>query len=537
MAGGNLSPRQKMIGMMYLVLTALLALNISKEIVLAFVLINEGLEQTTENFNNKNGLTYDEFAFQEKQNPGKVKPYNDKAKVVKKMSDDAVKYIEGVKQEIIGTADKLDKAKQDTITLPYCEAKDENNIPAQIMVGSSADGRIGRAHDVKVKLDEYKEKVRALIAQVDKPYASKMKLNINTEDPPVDEEGTKYSWEMENFGHYPLAPVITMLSKLQTDVRNAEADAINFLYSQVSARDFKFDTLAAKVIPKSSYVFLGQEYEADVFVAAFSTTQNPQVLIGNVDTTKDVIVGQPDSVPVDKGIGKYKRKPTTEGVQKWSGLVNVKSPDGTIKPYRFKAEYIVAKPNAVISPENMTVLYIGVDNPIGISVGGGIADDKISVSMSQGTISGSKGKYVARVSTKGECFIRVAAEVDGRKNQPMGEVKFRVKEVPPPVPKVAGKKGGLISKAMLAAQAGIQADLENFDFQGVSYKVTAFEATVAGKGKDVVTLIGKSNIFTPEMITLFGRLRVDDRVIFENVKAVGPGGNTRDIGTVSFKIN
>ena len=537
MAGGN-SPRAKMIGMMYLVLTALLALNISKEIVQAFVIINEGIETTTENFEKKNGMTYAAFNFQESQNPAKVKPYNDKAKLVKKMADELEESIEVVKRSIIAKADKLVKAQEDTVTLAWCVGKDDTNIPAQIMVGGSADGKGAEASKMKEKIEEFKVKVKGIISQVSKADAEKFKLGIETEDPPM-EDGVKLTWEMHNFGHYPLAPVITLMSKLQSDVRNTEADAINYLISKIDASSFKFDALEARVIAKSGYVFVGQDYEADVFVAAFSTTQNPEVQVGNVDTAKKVIVGNAETIPVELGMGKYKKKAATEGIVKWGGVINVKSPDGKVQPYFFKSEYIVAKPSAVISPEKMNVLYIGLDNPVSISVGGGIADEKITPSISNGTLTkipNQKGHYMARVTTKGEAVIRVTAEVDGKKGQAMGEMKFRAKDVPDPIAKVAGKKGGVISKAMLSAQAGVAAELENFDFEGVRYVVTSFTLDVTGKGKDIQTDAAKNNAFTSNMQNYFSKLRAGDLVIISDIKAIGPGGNTRNLGSVTFKI-
>ncbi len=538
MAGNNLSPRQKMIGMMYLVLTALLALNISKEIVLAFVLINEGLEVTTENLNKKNKQTYSDFEFQEKQNPGKVRDYRVKALTIKRLSDEMEKYIEDLKKEIMGRADNLSKQKQDTITLEYVESKDENNIPAEIMIGSSSDGSSGKARELKNKINEYKSKIGAILKEVEQKthIPAKINLGLETKDPALDKEGIKYTWETHFFGHFPLAPVITNLSKLQSDVRNAEADAINFLYSQISARDFKFDTLAAKVIPKSSYVVIGQEYEADVFVAAFSTTQNPQILIGQVDSVKHEMIGKADSITVERGVGKYIVKPTTEGPQKWGGLINVKSPDGTVKSYPFKAEYLSAKPSAVVSPEKMNVLYIGIPNPISVSVSG-FAAEKIFPSISSGSLSGSRGKYTANVMTEGDATISVSAETEPGKKQNMGQFKFRVKKLPNPVAKIATKKGGPIGKAILSAQVGIVAEMENFEFEGVNFKVISFDMTIAGKGREPMFSSSRSNSFSSEMLGMFGKLRLADKVYFENIKAIGPGGDTRTLSPVSFVIN
>jgi gliding motility-associated protein GldM len=325
---------------------------------------------------------------------------------------------------------------------------------------------------------------------------------------------------------------------MQADVKNAEGDVINHLLTQISADDFKFDTLAAKVISKSNYVLLGSEYEADIFVAAFSTTQNPSIWLGDVDTVSYKIKGGIDStsVKVERGVGKLIEKPSAEGEKKYSGIVRVKSPAGLIKEYPFNSSYIAAKPNLVVSADKMNVLYIGVDNPMSISVPG-VPAEKVEASLSGGGSLSKKGKgaFIARVSSPGKVNINVRAEINGVK-QSMGKpVEFRVKRVPDPVAKVGGKSSGPMSKAVLNAQGGVIPVLENFDFD-LNFTVFEFDMVIAGKGRDIMTSKSRSNVITAEMKELIGRTRLGDKVFFENIKAKGPDGTTRNLNAISFTI-
>lgn len=538
MAGGNLSPRQKMIGMMYLVLTALLALNVSKDILNAFVIVNSGLETTTKNFSKKNDVTYSAFNFALKNNENKVKKYWEKAQATKKHSSELIKYIEELKKDLFMKVDGLEKQVADTITLEYINAKDNMDIPGQVLVGSTSDGKSGKARELKNKIIEYKNNLKLVLKDV--KGGEKINFGLNTDDPPASAEHGKQSWETHNFDHTPFAAVITLLSKLQSDTKNAEADVVNHLYSQIDAGDFKFDTLAAKVVAPTSYVLLGNEYTADIFVGAFSTTQNPIVEIsptGDVDTINNVIRGRIDtsSVKVKNGVGKYTVKPTAEGVVKWGGIIKVKSPDGSYKAYSFKSEFIAAKPNMVVSADKMNVLYIGVENPMSISVPG-VPTEKITASISTGSLTPKgKGSYVAFI--KGgppEATISVTAEISGKK-QSIGSVKYRVKRVPDPVARVAGRGDGPISKAVLGAQQGVAAVLENFDFD-LRFNVTSFMMTRSGKGRDPIEEKATGPVLTPAMKAAIQAARLGDKIYFEQIKAVGPDGSTRNLGSISFVI-
>ncbi|MEI6815729.1 MAG: gliding motility protein GldM [Bacteroidota bacterium] len=538
MSSGKQTPRQKMINMMYLVLTALLALNISKEVLNAFVLVNESLVESQTNLAAKNSSTYAEFNVAMANDAVKTKPYYDKARAVKKLADEMINYIEKEKDHLIRETEKLDP-KDSIPALIDVGAKDNYDIPTHLLCGGENDGKGHEASDIKAKLDKFKSDILQILSgdPLQKEFKKNLDEALNTADPKKEVEG-KRTWEMVNFYHNPLVAVEVMLTKFQNDVKNTEASMINYFLSSIGKQDFKFDTLAARVVAPTSYVLLGQEYDADVFVAAYSTTQNPQIWLGNYDTIGHKFIGNIDSNTVkgEGGVGKYKMHPNAEGPQKWGGVIRVKTPSNLWKEYPFHAEYIAAKPALVVSPDKMNVFYIGVDNPVSISVPG-IPSENVKPTITAGNIvpTKDKGKFTVTVSTPGETVVKVSAKLNERETKPMGEMKFRVKRIPNPVAKVAGMIGGNIERSKLNIQYGVIPEMENFDFD-VKFTVVSFDFEYT-KGSDNFT---KSNPaggnFTQEMKDVLSKLPPSAKVYFSNIKVKAPDGTVRPIPGINFKL-
>jgi gliding motility-associated protein GldM len=531
MAGGKETPRQKMIGMMYLVLTALLAMNVSKDILNAFVVVNSGLQKTNENFATKNNKTYSDFEAANAKDPAKTKPYYELAQQTRKECDALVKYIDDIKRKVIMETDKKDDKAADSLmrALQYVDSKDNYDVPTHIMIGDDPANPKGGEHTAK----ELREKINALRTSLVKKFENK-ELFLPNDAKEME------SWENGNFYHLPLAAVITNLSKIQADIKNAEADVINKLLSAVKGKDFTFDKLVAKVIAPSSYIMQGEEYKADVLLVAFNSTQSPKVILGEVDTTirdesKNPLKGPGDSTKVEVagGMGHYTVQASGEGLQKWGGAIKVEKPGGGFNYYPFQAEYMVARPAAAVFLEKMNVFYIGVDNPVTITAAG-VAPENLTISMAGGTFSGSKGKGIVRVTGGSEASINVGAKF-GTSSKQMGTFKFRVKRVPDPVAYVAGKKGDdIVSKGEVMSIQGVLAKLENFDFD-LKFDVISFDMSMNLKGS-FVTESSQTNRLTPNMASLLKNAGTGTKIYFENIRAKGPDGTVRKIPGVNLKV-
>lgn len=526
MAGGNLSPRQKMIGMMYLVLTALLALNTSKEIINAFVTINESLESSITSLVSKNGLSYSTFDKQLSNDPVKTKPHYDRAQKIKKYCVDLDVYINKLKDELVRETDKIEAGVK-TKALRDVDAKDNYDVPTHLLCGDKQDGRGSKATALKNEIDKFKKNVVGALDPADQAdFKKRMDMMFNTKDPVGKEiADNKSTWEMANFYHNPVVATVAQLSKFQLDIKNAESEIVNHLLTKIDATNLKFSDVEPKVVAPTSYVIIGQQYEADVFLAAYNKTSNPEIIVG----------GQ--SLPVEGGMGKYRVNPRTPGEQKWGGMIRVKQPDNTFKEYKFESSYIASAPSASVSADKMNVIYIGVDNPLSISVPG-VPNEKVSFSAKGVTLTpdnaAGKGHYLAKATAPGEATIDVVAQ-QGEKKIPMGSFKFRLKRIPDPVAKIGGKKEGSIPKAQLAAQSAIIPVMEGFDFNLFS-KVKQFKMSRYGKGRDPIEKSSDSNTLTGDMKQIIEQSRPGDKILFEYIKATMPDGTTRDINSISLTV-
>lgn len=517
MAHGKETPRQKMIGMMYLVLTALLALNVSKDILEAFVLVDESLTVTTENFTEKNKLIYDEFDKAYTSNPNKVKKWKDYADQVRKGADDLYNTLNDLKIQIIKKADKSTEAvDKQKINSKKITTKDNTDIPAHIMVG---DNNNGKGKELKEKINKFRELILSMVDKKDKDVISSIEKNLDTKDPAAV-EGKKESWESEHFEHLPLIAVTTIMSKMQSDVRNAESEITRYLYGRIESGSFKFNKLEPTIIANSNYILKGNEYQAEVFLGAFDTTQTPNIIVDG------------KTLPVKNGRGVYTVSGGAPGNRKWGGIIQMKATDGTVIEKPFKAEYQVAEATAVISPTKMNVFYLGVDNPVSISVPG-VPADKVFPSISNGTLHKVGNSYVVNPRQIGNALVTVVAEIDGKK-KPMGNMEFRVKPIPDPIPKVAGRRSGTIDRNTLIAQMVVQADLENFEFDA-KFNVTEFtvSASIGGFTQDVTV---KSNKISDAQKNIIRNAQKGGRVLFTGIKAIGPDGKPRDLNDIVFKI-
>jgi gliding motility-associated protein GldM len=535
MAGYKETPRQKMIAMMYLVLTSLLALNVSKEIIDTFIIMNESMETTTRTFTNKMDNTYSKFSQQYSLNPNKVGPFWNQAQEVQKLSNELIDYINTIKYEVIITTDAKINTVEEAKNTPLDEisSKDRFTEPTRYFFGRSRTGEEGVAGDLKRKLIEYRTK---LLQYMGLPSDSD-RLGLITEGDFRDADKKKQTWEQHYFYYTVLAADVAILNRLITEVKNAEFDVVSHIYSEVTAEDFKFDQISAKVIANSRYIFEGDKYEAEVIVAAYDTKQNPAVYyMEGVDTIRSIENAR--QVDGEAGVVKLSIPAGAAGLKKYAGIVQVMDPSGIPQNYSFKDEYIVAKPSLTVSATKMNVFYIGVDNPVSISVPG-ISNDLISPRINVGSLTpasaGNNYNYVVRIpkGSTGKAVISVDADYGGQ-NINMGSSEFRIKRVPDPKAFIANVNDGPVSKnAIVAAGAIIPRPPEDFEFD-LSFVITSF-TFVSVRSGDIFSSAARGNQLTQEMKTFISNAKRGTKVWLENIIAEGPDGNRR-LGTITLVL-
>lgn len=559
MAGGKETPRQKMIGMMYLVLTALLALNVSKSILDAFTTINDGLETTTTAFNDKLGNQYGRFAASYNENKEKYGDAYNMSQTLRTQANELITHIDLIKAKTIAETDKIpmeqvigkDQFGRDTIlNLTYVNGKDNYDVNTNIMIGPKPekpkeddhkDGNNYRAVVLKNKLMTYGENLKAMVATNPGLVATIDSL-FSYPEFMRDASGTKVTWVSLNFNHVPLAATTTLLSKLQADVRNAESDVLSHLFADVDAASYKFTELVPIVLPKSTYILQNDSFRADVFLAAYDNTNLPSIKLAPSGAEVDTVAQEltdPNASEVtigSDGRGKIRLKANSVGDKHWEGVIKFRKPTGGgFDYYNYSFDYEVAVPSLVVSPIKMNVLYRGIDNPVAISVPG-VPAEALRATISTGSLTKqSDGTYIAKVKTGSEAIVSVSAEVDG-KSKAMGTFKFRLKSVPDPVAKFAGKTAAdaTIKKSALTAALGVRADLKDFVFD-LKYPIRSFDMVVI-MGGNAKTLSSKSNKITGDMKELLKQVRKNQVVTIINIKANAPDGTIRKLGGISLRV-
>ncbi|MCX6287085.1 MAG: gliding motility protein GldM [Bacteroidetes bacterium] len=532
MAGYKETPRQKMIGMMYLVLTALLALNVSKQMLDAFIVVNETMENTNSNFNKKLDNTLSKFKVQYQMNPNKVGPYWDRAKKARQLSENLANFIDSLKYTVVSQTERIPYKDAKVLSLANCDKKENYDQPTNFFIGNSQDGSAGEARVLKNRIEAYKKEMTALL---DAKYQGTMKLGLKTEGQFKDSYNEAQNWEMHNFYHTILAATVTILNQIKADVYNAEFDVVNNLFAAVSAEDWKFDAIRAKVIPKSNYVFLGEEYSAEILVAAYDTKANPNVryMLGS-DTLTPANFKNATPITGENGVVTLKLGGSSEGLKKFAGIIKIVSPLGDTMTFHFKDEFIVAKPALTISPTKMNVFYIGVDNPVSITVPGG--PERVTPTISVGNIRPEGKDYIVSGLPQNtrEAVISVTAVFSG-KSKNMGSYTARLKRVPDPIAKIGGKNEGVISKSIVLASPFLVPEMPTgFDFD-LKYVVTSYNFVTDITG-DIYEVKVQGNRLSPEIVRMITNARKNKRLWFENITVKGPDGE-RTIASINLKIN
>jgi gliding motility-associated protein GldM len=505
---------------MYIVLTAMLALNVSSDVLNGFTQVEEGLTRTNANVEERNASilkTLEAFA---EQNPDKGQRWYDKASEVRRITAELYRHIDTLKQRIVREADGADGDINDI--------QSRDNLEAASVVMLS--GTHPRGEKLRKRIDNYRNYITALMP--DSLKRKSVEKSLSTA--PVLRKGTlgKQSWAESKFDNQPVVAAITLLTKLQNDVKYAEGEALLTLLNNVDAGDVRVNELNAFVIPQSRFVMRGGKYSANIVLAAVDTTARPEIFINGTKLGND------------KGL--YEFNPGTTGTFDYKGYLEVPHGDGTVTRHPFQSSYTVIEPTATVSATMMNVLYAGIDNPISISVPG-VATSSVSATMTNGSLSRSGDHWVAHPNKVGEdAVVSVSADMDGHAMK-MTEMKFRVRKLPDPTPYIAYKdnngntshyKGGGkgFAKTLLVSAPGISAAIDD-DLLNIQFKVLSFETVFFDSMGNAIPEVSNGDQFSQRQKDSFRRLSRGKRFYISRVKAVGPDGITRDLAPIEVIVN
>ena len=504
------SPRQKMINLMYVVLMAMLALNVSNEVLNGFSIVEESLKRTTANATKENLAIYDDFAVQMKANPQKVKEWYDKAMLVRHMSDSLYDMCAELKLAIVQEADGKDG------DLHNIRNKEDMEAANQVML---APGR-GRGQELFDAINTYRKQM------LNMAIGTRQKRTISeilTTTIPEDKRTLGKNWQEYMFESMPAAAAVTLLSTLQSSVRYTEGEILHTLEQNIDVKDIRVNALEAFVIPNSQTIVRGDKFSAHIVMAAVDTTQVPDIYIGNQKVTlRDNL---------------YERICGATGDFTLAGHIETVNGNGDRIRRDFSQKYTVVDPSATVSADLMNMLYAGYTNPISISVPG-VPLNKIQATMTGGTLTPTgPGKYIARPTAVGQNAVITVTSTNTGRPQQMGQFTFRVRKLPDPTPFIATKddqgnpnrfKGGGIPKQQLMGIDGIGAAIDD-GILDIAFRVVSFETVFFDNMGNAVPMASNGSQFSERQKDTFRKLTRNRRFYISRVVAIGPDGIQRTL--------
>ena len=517
----KMSPRQKMINLMYIVLTAMLALNVSNDVLNGFSQVEEGLKRSNRTITARNMQIMAQLQAFYNKDPKNGLPLLNSGNEVRNATDSLYYYIDSLKIMIVQAADGS-KGNVDNIV-------NRDNLDAANVVMLSPDTRRGTA--LRLRINQFKNYMTRFLDDPDK--RRNLESALSTEPFKVKDDISNKTWEESLFENMPTIAAISLLTKLQNDVRFAEGEVLNHLLALTNAdlSELKVNWINAFVIPQSRVVMRGSKYKSQIVLAAIDSTQRPIVYV--------------NGTRLNNREGIYEVGTSRSGTFDYSGHIEVIGRDGQVYKRDFKSSYTVIDPIATVSATMMNVFYAGIDNPVEISVPG-IGGGTVSATMTNGSLVKSGDHWVAHPTQVGtECVVTVTAEVDGIRTN-VGSTSFKVRKLPDPTPYIAYRdaegntaryKGSRpFPKGTLLGASGIHAAIDD-GLLNIEFQVVSFETIVFDSMGNAIPEVSSGSNFSERQKNAFRRLQRGKRFIITRIKARGPDGITREISPMEVIVN
>lgn len=494
-----------MINLMYVVLMAMLALNVSTEVLEGFSVVEESLQRTTANSSSENNALYGDFEEQMKSNPQKVREWFEKATTVKQMSDSLYNFAQELKVAIVREADGADGNVSDI------KRKEDLEAANQVMLAPGS----GKGRKLFDAINSFRTRILSMVT--DDRQRKIIASNLSTTLPKNAKTMGK-NWQEYMFEDMPVAAAVTLLTKLQSDVRYAEGEVLHTLVANIDMKDIRVNKLSAFVIPNAQTIVRGDKFSAQIVMAAVDTTQQPKIYIGGRqmnlrNNTYEIVAGR-------------------TGDFNLTGYITMQNGNGDVIRRDFSQKYTVVDPSATVSADLMNVLYAGYSNPISISIPG-VPLNKVSASMSGGSLMPvGPGKYIARPSAVGKDVTISVSSLQTGSAKPIGQFSFHVRKLPDPTPYIAigdnrFRTGGLAKTSIMSA-GGIKAAIDD-GLLDIPFRVLSFETVFYDNMGNAVPMVSNGDAFTQRQRETFRGLSRNKRFYITRISAVGPDGIRRTL--------
>ena len=507
------TPRQKMIGMMYLVLTAMLALNVSASILNGYTQVDDSLHATIETMQESNADTYATFKAALDKNPEKTQEWYDKAMEVKTASDRFFDYVQKFKDDMVLLADGNKAIKNAKVS--DIGKKDDTNIPSQYAINE------GNAAILKEAINQYREFLISITGDT-QAFDAELRRTFVTDDG-QNAEGETISWENMIFHEMPMCASITVLTKLQNDIRHCEGKAVQLLLAATDAGDLRVNKFNAYVIPSANYVVKGTKYTAQVILAAIDSTQTPEYYVNGQKLNSN---------------GVYEVIANTVGVQKIIGKIGYMDQQGVMQYLPFEREYTVGEPTATISNTDLNIMYRGYDNPFSISVPG-VSAHLLQVKCAQASIKQQGNMWIIRPNAESSdnLEIEVYANIGGTAAL-MGSQVYRVKNLPRPdayfeINGVPTEDTRIPRSHLINPKNKIVASYGADGLVQAKFEITGFQVKLPTGASISV----KGDHFDNKALDAIKKLKQGNMLNLMYIRAKGPDGKEVQLRGLSIELN
>lgn len=507
------SPRQKMINVMYLVFIAMLAMNVSVDVLDGFKQVDDQLGQSTTTLVERNRLIMDELTAYYRQNPQKAGQGYQHGLLIQSASDSLSRYIQELKIKMVHEAD----GKRGDLN--NIRRKDDLEAASVVLLSPLN----GEGKNLQKALEIYRETLTHLVT--DQARIAIIERNLNTTPHTPGK-----SWEASLFEQMPLAAAITLLTKIDNDVRSSEGEALTNILYNIDGSDVRMNRLKAFLIPESDIVIQGGTYSARAIIAAEDTTRSQTIYID----------GQPLKTHAD---GQFSLPANQAGTYSIQGHIEVASPGGSTH-HPFQSSYTVIPPMASIAPQLTNVLYAGIDNEISISVPG-MAPAQVQATIDNGTLRRTGNTWSVRPLEIGQnATITVSTQTSNGSVRRISEQSFRVRALPDPTPYIpytdtnghtAMFKGGNISKGILLNSQGIQAAIDD-GILSVPFQVNSFRTVFFDSMGNAIPEVSNGNQFSDRQKEQIRRLPRGAYFYISGVRTTGPDGTEREIAVLEVRV-